>query len=87
MLKADVICPKCNAGLRRIELSSLRSAKGEYRCPICEQVLEVFDGSKNCLSPHRTAVETLERLETSRPLGWRRCGAAPPASRSLRTMV
>lgn len=46
MLKADVICPKCNTGLQRIELSSLRGTKGEYRCPICEQVLEVFDGSK-----------------------------------------
>ncbi len=46
MLKADVICSKCNTGLRRIELSSLSGTKGEYRCPICQQVLEVFDGSK-----------------------------------------
>ena len=52
MLKADVICPKCNSGLRRIELSALRGTKGEYRCPICEQLLEVFDGSKKVAYHH-----------------------------------
>ena len=61
MLKADVICPKCNAGLRRIELSSLRSAKSEYRCPICEQVLEVFDGSKKVA--YRLTVPPVKALE------------------------
>ena len=45
MKRSDVICPKCNAGYRRIELTSRRGMKGEYRCLLCNQVLEVFDGS------------------------------------------
>jgi transposase-like protein len=45
MRKGDVICPKCNAGFRRMELSTRRGIKGEYRCPICDQLLETFDGS------------------------------------------
>jgi hypothetical protein len=45
MKKDDVICPKCNAGFRRIELSSRRGTKGEYRCPLCEQLIESLDGS------------------------------------------
>ena len=45
MRKSDVTCPKCNAGYRRIELTSRPGAKGEYRCLLCDQVLEVFDGS------------------------------------------
>ena len=44
MMKADVSCPGCGAGFRRIELSSLQGGRGEYRCPACNQVLEVFDG-------------------------------------------
>jgi ssDNA-binding Zn-finger/Zn-ribbon topoisomerase 1 len=46
MTKTDVICPKCHAGFRRIELSSRRGTSGEYRCPICNQALEAFDGSQ-----------------------------------------
>jgi hypothetical protein len=45
MKKSDVICPKCHAGYRRIELATRRGIPGEYRCLLCEQVLEVFDGS------------------------------------------
>jgi hypothetical protein len=45
MKKDDVICPKCNAGFRRIELSSRRGIKGEYRCPLCKQLIESLDGS------------------------------------------
>ena len=45
MKRSDVICPKCNAGYRRIELSSRPGVKGEYRCLLCNQLLEVFDGS------------------------------------------
>jgi transposase-like protein len=45
MMKGDVICPKCSAGFRRMELSTLRGMKGEYRCPLCDQLLETFDGS------------------------------------------
>ena len=45
MKKSDVTCPNCNAGYRRIELTSRRGAQGEYRCLLCDEVLEVLDGS------------------------------------------
>jgi predicted Zn finger-like uncharacterized protein len=45
MQKSDVTCPKCNAGYRRIQLSHLKGTTGEYRCRVCDHVLEVFDGS------------------------------------------
>jgi|GraSoiStandDraft_26_1057304.scaffolds.fasta_scaffold899208_1 uncharacterized Zn finger protein len=46
MRKNDIACPECNAGFRRIELVSRRGIPGQFRCPVCAQVLEVFDGSK-----------------------------------------
>lgn len=45
MKKSDVTCPKCHAGYRRIELASRPGITGEFRCLLCDQVLEVFDGS------------------------------------------
>jgi transposase-like protein len=45
MRKSDVTCPKCHAGYRRIELASRSGAEGEFRCLLCDEVLEVFDGS------------------------------------------
>jgi transposase-like protein len=45
MKKSDVICPKCNAGYRRIELASMSGTKGEFHCRVCNHLLEVFDGS------------------------------------------
>jgi hypothetical protein len=39
------MCPKCNAGYRRIELVSKGGPGGEYRCLLCNHLLEVFDGS------------------------------------------
>jgi predicted Zn finger-like uncharacterized protein len=45
MKKQDVSCPECHAGFRRIELTSIRGKRGEYRCPICDTLLESFDGS------------------------------------------
>lgn len=45
MKKSDIVCPKCHAGYRRIELASRPGAKGEFRCLLCDHVLEVFDGS------------------------------------------
>src|SRR5262245_17123466 len=46
MEKGDLTCPKCGAGFRRIALSSLAGEPGEFRCSVCDYVLEVFDGSK-----------------------------------------
>jgi uncharacterized Zn finger protein (UPF0148 family) len=45
MKKGDIICPECNAGFRRIELSSRHGRVGELRCPLCDHLLEVSDGS------------------------------------------
>jgi transposase-like protein len=45
MRRGDVICPQCKAGFRRIELASRKGVAGEYRCPLCQYLLEVFDGS------------------------------------------
>jgi hypothetical protein len=41
-----VTCPKCKAGFCRLELWSAQTTNGEYRCPVCDEILEVFDGSK-----------------------------------------
>jgi transposase-like protein len=46
VIKGDVTCPGCGAGFRRIELSFRQGTKGEYRCPVCDQIIEVLDGSK-----------------------------------------
>ena len=45
MKKGDIIYPECTAGYRRIELETRTGTKGEYRCALCDYVLEVFDGS------------------------------------------
>jgi transposase-like protein len=45
MKKGDIICPGCTAGYRRIELATSPGAKGEFRCLLCDHLLEVFDGS------------------------------------------
>jgi len=45
MKKSDVTCPECNAGYRRIELATRRGTIGEYRCLVCDHLLETFDGS------------------------------------------
>jgi transposase-like protein len=47
MKKSDVTCPNCHAGYRRIELTSRSGAKGEFRCLLCDHVLETFDGSSD----------------------------------------
>jgi hypothetical protein len=45
MKKSDVTCSECNAGYRRVELVSKKGTKGEFRCMVCNHLLEVFDGS------------------------------------------
>jgi transposase-like protein len=46
MKKSDIICPDCCAGYRRLELDSRPGNAGDYRCLVCDRVLEVFDGSR-----------------------------------------
>jgi len=45
MRRSDVTCPGCNAGYRRIELTSRQGTRGEFRCLLCDQLIEVLDGS------------------------------------------
>jgi hypothetical protein len=44
MRKSDLICTDCNAGYRRIELISKKGFRGEFRCLVCDHILEVSDG-------------------------------------------
>jgi hypothetical protein len=43
--KSDIVCSGCGAGYRRVGLATVKGTKGEYRCLICNHVLEVFDES------------------------------------------
>jgi hypothetical protein len=43
--KVRIICPECGAGYRRIEVASGNGTKGDFRCLLCNHVLEIFDGS------------------------------------------
>jgi len=70
MKRGDVICPECHAGFRRIELASRPGAKGEFRCPLCQHLLEVSDGStdiayrlsrRSCSNSARAFTRTPER--------------------------
>ena len=45
MTKGDIICPECRAGFRRIELHSRKGLVREFRCPLCNCLLETSDGS------------------------------------------
>jgi transposase-like protein len=44
MQKGDIQCPQCQAGFRRIEITSMRGEPGEYRCPHCRSIVERFSG-------------------------------------------
>jgi transposase-like protein len=63
MKKSDIICPECHAGYRRIELAARPVTKGEYRCLVCDRVLEVFDGSSKVAI--RLTVQPEKTFETS----------------------
>ena len=46
MKRNDAICPQCNAGFRRIEVEAGVEVEGEYRCPLCNHLLEKFAGTQ-----------------------------------------
>jgi hypothetical protein len=46
MQTSGVICPECGAGYRRIELATQPGKQGEFRCLVCNHLLELFDGSR-----------------------------------------
>jgi hypothetical protein len=60
MKKRDVTCRECGAGFRRLELLSASGTEGEYRCPACNALLEVFDGDH--LVAYRLTIEPSMRL-------------------------
>src|ERR1700738_207430 len=45
MKKSDITWSNCHAGYRRLELVSKKGTRGEFRCLLCNHVLEVLDGS------------------------------------------
>ena len=47
MLKTDVTCPGCRANYLRVELASRPGPRGEFRCLVCDHVLEIFDGARD----------------------------------------
>ncbi len=63
MKKSDLSCPVCHAGYRRIELTSRPGVRGEYRCLLCNEVLETFDGSTDVAI--RLTVQPEKTSETS----------------------
>jgi hypothetical protein len=57
---SDIICPKCGAGYRRIELMTRPAgAERELRCIACNHLLEVFDGT------HEVAIRLTVQPATS----------------------
>jgi DNA polymerase II large subunit len=40
MRRSDVICSECGAGYRRIELETRPGKQGEFRCRVCNHLLE-----------------------------------------------
>jgi hypothetical protein len=46
MKMGGAVCSECRAGFRRIELESQRGTEAEYRCPLCNNLLETFDGKR-----------------------------------------
>ena len=63
MKKSDIICPECQAGYRRVELTSRAGPKGEYRCLTCNHVLETFDGSTDVAL--RLTVQPVKKVRNS----------------------
>jgi predicted Zn finger-like uncharacterized protein len=44
MQKGDASCPECGAGFRRIELTSISGEAGEFRCSVCDHLIEAWEG-------------------------------------------
>lgn len=60
MQTSDVTCSECRADFRRLELPFVVGDKAEFRCPACNNLLEVFDGTK--LVAYRMTVQPTTRL-------------------------
>jgi len=66
MEKVGVTCPHCRAGFQRLELSFEPGTKGDYHCPVCDTVLESFDGDK--LIAYRLTVRPSIRVSASKSI-------------------
>jgi hypothetical protein len=68
MKKGDVTCLECGAGFHRLELVSMPHSRGEYQCPVCDTVLEKFDGT--ALVAYRLVVQPLGERNKVTMSGW-----------------
>jgi len=66
MTKSDRTCPDCKAAFRRIELQSRKGMAREFRCPICNTLLETSDGSTEIA--YRLTVTPEKWFESARHL-------------------
>src|SRR5271168_794365 len=46
MKLGGAICSECRAGFSRVELESERGTEGDYRFPLCGNLVEKFDGNR-----------------------------------------
>jgi DNA-directed RNA polymerase subunit RPC12/RpoP len=46
MRMGGAVCSECRAGFRRVELESEPGTEREYRCPLCSNLLETFNGKR-----------------------------------------
>ena len=70
MKVGDVTCPECDAGFRRIELSSRMGAPSEYRCPVCNTLIEVLDVSKE-VTYRLTVISMSRSVENGADAMWK----------------
>ena len=61
MEKSDVMCRECAAGFRRIEFATVIGTKGEYRCPVCDAVIESLSG-RNLVAYRLTVQPSMKAL-------------------------
>ena len=87
MKKSDVTCSKCRAAFQRLELDvvSVLPTTGEYCCPVCERVVERFNGTKVvayrlAMRPSRLRSPPGSVHSVSTP----EQGSRPPSASSLR---
>jgi hypothetical protein len=81
MRKSDAICPECGAGFRRIELTSKRGIEGQYHCPVCDTLIENFDGRN--LVAYRLTIEPMKKNQARRPSSPARLGRSRVSLRSV----
>ncbi|OPH82559.1 hypothetical protein B2M20_12320 [Nitrobacter vulgaris] len=82
MRQTDVACTKCGAGFRRLELVSLPNQGGEFRCPLCGEVLEAFNGDEAFVT-HRLTVPPQKKRPGAAAAPGKSGAAGPKGSEDL----